>query len=642
MTEKRVLNGRYELGELLGRGGMADVHRGTDTLLGRTVAVKLLRPDLARDPQFQARFKREAQAVASLNHSSIVAIYDTGEYAVDGGHGETVQVPYIVMEFVAGRTLREYIRNKELDIDRAIELCLGVLSALEYSHKAGIVHRDIKPGNVMVCEDDTVKVMDFGIARAMADSAATMTQTQAVVGTAQYLSPEQARGETVDARSDLYSAACLLFEMLTSRPPFTGDSPVSLAYQHVREMPEAASNFNPEVSEALDSVLAKGLQKERADRFQDAAAFRRALRAARNGIAVPAGSEASTEPNELAPVAAAEPAPETLVGFTGIGFLDVQAPARSQEVEEPLPARYEGEYEDDDALPLGLPPERERSKRQKSRRRAWTAVVVLFTVLILAGGGIWLYYLMNQKPEAPKMVPIPSVANMSDAAATTLLYEAGLTPVRQEVTDNKIPEGSAIGTDPSAGTEMAEGSQITLKISIGPSSVTVPKDLVGQTEATARDLLSQARLSGGKITRANHPAIPAGSVISSTPAPGAVVAPNSKVDLVISTGKVEMPKLIGLLRAEAEKALTDLKLTVKVVEQENSQRPPGEVTAQSSAAQTLVEQGSEITITVAKAPAPKPDPTPPPTPSEEPSTEPTKGKGKQEGLGDITVPGIGG
>ncbi|XTR51196.1 protein kinase domain-containing protein [Pseudarthrobacter sp. So.54] len=216
---QRVLSGRYELGELIGRGGMADVFRGVDTRLGRTVAVKLLRPDLARDPQFQARFKREAQAVAALNHSSIVAIFDTGDHAVPGDHEDTVRVPYIVMEFVSGRTIRDLIKAHEVSIDQAIGFTLGVLSALDYSHKAGIVHRDIKPANVMFCPDsNSVKVMDFGIARAMADSAATMTQTQAVVGTAQYLSPEQARGETVDARSDLYSAGCLLYEMLVYGP----------------------------------------------------------------------------------------------------------------------------------------------------------------------------------------------------------------------------------------------------------------------------------------------------------------------------------------------------------------------------------------------------------------------------------------
>ena len=392
VDNRRVLSGRYELGSLIGRGGMADVYRGTDTRLGRTVAIKLLRPDMARDPQFRARFKREAQAVAALNHPSIVAIFDTGEHLVHDGSADDVRVPYIVMEFVEGKTLRDMIRAKEVTIDQAIDYCLGVLGALEYSHKAGIVHRDIKPANVMYCPGtNSVKVMDFGIARAIADSSATMTQTQAVVGTAQYLSPEQARGETVDARSDLYSAACLLYEMLTSRPPFVGDSPVSVAYQHVREIAEPPSSLNPDVSPALDTVIAKALQKNRDDRFQDAAAFRRALRAAKAGVPVPAvaASEAPTDPNDHVPDA---PPRTDAFAATGASFLDdaptgrLAAAGLYHDDGTAIPLEVADAHTAAEPLPLGLPPEREPSRRQKSRRRAWIATLVIFTLLVLAGG----------------------------------------------------------------------------------------------------------------------------------------------------------------------------------------------------------------------------------------------------------------
>src|SRR3712207_5690629 len=226
---------------------MAEVHIGHDTRLGRTVAIKILRSDLARDPSFQARFRRETQAAASLNHPAIITVYDTGEDVITAPTGAVQHVPFIVMEYVEGHTVRDILRDGEaVPIEEAVEITAGVLSALEYSHHAGIVHRDIKPANVMLTPTGAVKVMDFGIARAVADSAATMTQTQAVIGTAQYLSPEQARGETVDARSDLYSTGCLLFELLTGRPPFTGDSPVAVASQHVREPAPSPSSIRSE------------------------------------------------------------------------------------------------------------------------------------------------------------------------------------------------------------------------------------------------------------------------------------------------------------------------------------------------------------------------------------------------------------
>lgn len=645
VDNRRVLNGRYELGNLIGRGGMADVYRGTDTRLGRTVAIKLLRPDMARDPQFQARFKREAQSVAALNHPSIVAIFDTGEHVVHDGSAEDVRVPYIVMEYVEGRTLRELIRGNEVTISQAIDYCLGVLGALEYSHKAGIVHRDIKPANVMYCPGtNSVKVMDFGIARAIADSSATMTQTQAVVGTAQYLSPEQARGETVDARSDLYSAACLLYEMLTSRPPFVGDSPVSVAYQHVREIPDPASSLNPEVSPALDTVLAKALQKNRADRFQDAAAFRRALRAAKAGVAVPAvpASEAPTDPNDHVPQAAP---PTEAFAAAGAGFLD-DAPtgrlaatslfhddggsavplelADGHDSDGHGPDGYGADAYGAGPLPLGFAPERERTSRQKSRRRAWIATLVIFTLLILAGGGLWLYQTVNRPAPAPPKVAIPSVASMTETAALQELYNAGLRPRIARSANDTVPKGTAIGTDPAAGGSLDPGADVILNVSDGPSSVKIPDSLPGKTEAAARDILRQVGLVGApSTTTANSATVPAGIVITSNPAPGQSVGVGTSVELIVSTGKVVVPELRGMTREEAEAALKERGLVASVVEAENSQVEPGRVTDQSDPVNAAVDQGKTITVVVAKAPPPPPAPTETPTETPTPTATPT-------------------
>ena len=284
MTQPRLLGGRYELDGVVGRGGMAEVYRARDIRLDRIVAVKTLREDLARDQTFQARFRREAQSAASLNHPSIVAVYDTGEDMM----GPT-PVPYIVMEYVDGRTLRDLLRDdRRLLPERALEITDGVLRALDYSHRNGIVHRDIKPGNVMLTRTGEVKVMDFGIARAVSDAQATMTQTAQVIGTAQYLSPEQARGERVDARSDLYSAGCLLYELLTGRPPFTGDSPVAIAYQHVRENPIPPSRVDPEIPAWADSIVLKAMAKDPGDRYQSAGEMRNDIQRALQGMPVAA------------------------------------------------------------------------------------------------------------------------------------------------------------------------------------------------------------------------------------------------------------------------------------------------------------------------------------------------------------------
>ncbi|MDQ3480981.1 MAG: protein kinase, partial [Actinomycetota bacterium] len=283
---------------LLGRGGMAEVRKARDLRLGRPVAIKRLRADLAIDPTFQARFRREAQSAASLNHPTIVAVYDTGEEPANDGSG--LMLPYIVMEYVEGRTLRDITReDRKILPQRALEITGSVLDALDYSHRAGIVHRDIKPANVMLTPAGDVKVMDFGIARAIAESSVSMTQTAAVVGTAQYLSPEQARGEQVDARSDLYSTGCLLYELLTGRPPFVGDSPISVAYQHVREEPQPPSSIDREITPTIDAITLKALSKPVGERYQSATQMRADIDRALEGREV------------LAPVAAASPSLET-------------------------------------------------------------------------------------------------------------------------------------------------------------------------------------------------------------------------------------------------------------------------------------------------------------------------------------------
>ena len=283
-----LADGRYQLGQLIGRGGMAEVHVALDTRLGRTVAIKIMRADLANDDIFLARFRREAHAVAQMNNPNIVNIYDSGEETVTADNDDVEHLPYIVMEYVKGQTLRDIIKvNGALSQRDCEQVMLGVLNALDYSHRMGIIHRDIKPGNIMISEQGVVKVMDFGIARALDDSAATMTQSQGVVGTAQYLSPEQARGETVDMRSDLYSAGCVLYEMLTGRPPFTGDSAVAIAYQHVSEVATPPSAVVPGLPKMWDSICAKAMAKDRQNRYATASEFKNDVLTYMNGRVQP-------------------------------------------------------------------------------------------------------------------------------------------------------------------------------------------------------------------------------------------------------------------------------------------------------------------------------------------------------------------
>ncbi|NVM96608.1 Stk1 family PASTA domain-containing Ser/Thr kinase [Arthrobacter wenxiniae] len=631
MNVPRVVSGRYEIGELLGRGGMADVYMARDLRLGRTVAIKLLRGDVARDAQLKARFRREAQAVAGLNHPSIVAVYDTGEHFSGDPLGDGAKLPYIVMEYVSRKTLRDLVRADSITMDQAIDFTLGVLSALEYSHRAGIVHRDIKPANVMVVEDAEghpggVKVMDFGIARTLSDSAATMTQTQTVMGTAQYLSPEQARGESVDARSDLYSAGCLFYEMLAGRPPFTGDSPVSVAYQHVRELPPPPSSFKPEVSPALDSVLLKALQKDRKDRFQDAASFRRALRAARTGVTLASPVvPAVTDPLDAVAAPVPRPLAASPVAVAAAGGYDDGGPA-TRAMAKVLAG---GALTTDDGGASEGPEEPDRGVRR--RRRAWVLTLFVFLAMILAGGGYIGWNLLNAKPPPPVQVSIPDVAKMNEIDATTKLLEAGLDPKPTTEYSQSVAAGDVIGTDPPSGGLLSVHSSIVLLVSKGPSEVKIPTDLAGRTESEVRAELSTLNLVFEPNDFVDDPTIQANLVVTTDPKPGETVPVGQRITLKISTGEVAMPSLFDLTAdpAKVQQAVRDalhkasplLQATFEY--QTNTAVAPGMVTGQSESAGTEVPQRTLITVTLAKAPE-KPTPTPtPPKKGRQPTTPPT-------------------
>ncbi|MFC3300840.1 Stk1 family PASTA domain-containing Ser/Thr kinase [Arthrobacter agilis] len=650
MTGHRVLDGRYEVLELIGRGGMADVHLGRDLRLGRSVAIKVLRQDLARDPLFQSRFRREAQAVAGLNNPNIVAVYDTGEEEIPDRPQHEVRVPFIVMEYVAGRTLRDHVKAGDLTPEDSVTYLAGVLGALEYSHKAGIVHRDIKPANVMITPEHTVKVMDFGIARAMADSQATMTQTQAVLGTAQYLSPEQARGETVDARSDLYSAGCLLFELLTGRPPFVGDSPVSVAYQHVREEPPTASSLNPRVTAALDSVLARALRKDREERFQDAASFRSALLDAGRGIVLSDAAGAATEAMDVA-------SPRTRAG--GLGRAGVVAGAaagsaiHSPDPETRMMDRVSAIGPDDggvragsgtehaasrDGRPDVLGPREETDPRQDQRRGSsragWITVFCVAVLLVLVGGYVVLTTL-TARPETPEVASVtaPEVVGLSEAEAEDAIEDTGLTASSDEAFNATVDAGNVISSDPAGGASVAPDSRVTITVSRGPANVVLPDTLAGLTESSARDALEELGLKGGDVTEESSADVSGGRVITTNPRAGETVPVGSSVDLVLSNGRVTVPLLTDLTVDQAQALLADpaVQLPSVIEEVENSVVAPGIVTAQSEPARSEVAQGTRITITVAKAPAPAPAPeTPSDAPSDTPGDQPTEGSGDEQ------------
>jgi len=572
----KMLGDRYQVAGVIGRGGMAEVHEGRDLRLGRRVAIKILRPDLAKDPTFQARFRREAQSAAALNHPNIVAVYDTGEDTLIDPDGQSVVVPYIVMEYVDGMTLRQLLASgRRLLPERALEIAAGVLAALDYAHRHGIVHRDIKPANVMLTRTGEVKVMDFGIARAINESGQTMTSASAVMGTAQYLSPEQARGEVVDARSDLYSTGVLLYELLVGRPPFTGESAVSIAYQHVSEMPTPPSQVDSGVSPEIDAVVLRALAKRADDRYQSAAEFRgdveRAIAGSPVTAAVPTITPDYTQ--QLAPVEAA--------GSGDGGY-------------SPDPI-----YDD------------RRRRRGRAGRSTLFWILSLSAVAIAVLGALAIGRFIFGGTSA-SLVNVPNLDGLTLEEATESLaeFELRLGAQTPEISDRE--PGTVIAQQPAPGESIEQGQAVNVTISTGREQATVPQ-LIGLTSLDAvRTALSDANLQLGDITEEDSNQ-PAGYVLAQDPAEGAQLAAGSAVAVVVSSGLIEVPDVREVTVAQALSDLAQAGFEVQQVEQESTLEPPGIVLAQSPQPGTSLERGSVVTITISLAPEPTETPTPVPT-----------------------------
>jgi len=573
VSETRRLGDRYELGEPLGRGGMAEVLEGRDLRLGRRVAVKILRPDLAKDPAFQSRFRREAQSAASLNHPNIVAVYDTGEDIL-GDESASVVVPYIVMEYVDGQTLRQLLASgRRLLPERALEITAGVLAALDYSHRHGIVHRDIKPANVMLTRTGDVKVMDFGIARALADASATMTAASAVMGTAQYLSPEQARGEVVDARSDLYSTGCLLYELLTGRPPFTGDSPVSVAYQHVSENPLPPSQVDPAVPPALDALVMKSLAKSPDDRYQTAADFRSDVERAIAGMPVTTA---------IPPAAGGMGAAGVAAGAMGGAALGAAAAA---DATQRFPTA---------GAPVGGAPPLE----PESKRSPWVWVGIAALILIVAGSALFLGRVLFGGSTG-EQVTVPALVGKTVQVAEQSLTSQGLKLGEQTPAASDQPKGTILTQNPAAGSQLAKGQSVSVSVSAGRAQVQVPTLTGLPSSDDARVALTEVQLVLGTVTQKDSDQ-PEGMVLSQSPTSGTTVNAGTKVNITVSNGMVSVPNVVNQSEAQAQATLQNAGFNVQVVDQQSSQ-PDGTVLAQSPVANNKAKKGSTVTITVARS-----------------------------------------
>ncbi|QKT05779.1 Stk1 family PASTA domain-containing Ser/Thr kinase [Gordonia sp. X0973] len=556
-TTPHHLSDRYQLGETLGFGGMSEVHFARDLLLNRDVAIKVLRADLARDPSFYLRFRREAQNAAKLNHPTIVQVFDTGEAQTDDG-----PLPFIVMEYVEGETLRDILRaDGPLSERQALTWMADVAAAMDFSHRAHIVHRDMKPANVMIDRTGAVKVMDFGIARAMNDTGATMTQTSAVMGTAQYLSPEQARGLKVDPRSDIYSMGCVLFELLTGEPPFTGDSPVAVAHQHVHEDPPLPSDLRSDISPALDSVILKAISKNPENRYQTAAELRADM------IRVLSGQRPS--------------APMIMSAAERTDLIDTGSRARVR----PTPG---GRHD-----PAAAPEADEQSVFRQRRMRALAALVA---VIALVGGLLYWGFSSGSEPQHA----VPKVAGQSEQDAKKSLSDAGFKVKTMQESSLEVPAGNATRSTPGSGVLTAEGSEVTLYISTGPQRQKMP-DVKGKSKADAIKMLKSLGFTVIKTDKTDSPRDLIDKAVSTTPPVNADTEVNSVIVVHIGQGpkKVTIPELVGETEDQARAILKQLGVQMTVVPGD-SEMPRGEVVMTSPDAGSTITDDQTVTVTVSR------------------------------------------
>ena len=591
-----LAGGRYTVGELIGHGGMAQVHIGTDTRLGRTVAIKIMRSDLAEDSIFLTRFRREARAVAQLNNPNIVSIYDSGEEQLEDAAGNTVQVPYIVMEYIKGQTLRDIIQvNGSLSPQDAEQVMIGVLNALDYSHRMGIIHRDIKPGNIMISDQGTVKVMDFGIARAMDDSSATMTQNQGVVGTAQYLSPEQARGEQVGAKSDLYSAGCVLYEMLTGKPPFTGDSAVAIAYQHVSETATPISTLIPGLDKRWDSIVAKAMAKDTENRYADAAAFRQDIvTLAHGGMPIAANAHPLTD---LSKTSQAQDVPQTAA------MPQASVEQTSTLSTGSLPAAYGPAAADSASGAAAGTSTRALARKEEQDKKKRRNIIIISVILGIAAlaaimFGIWFAYNSQNN-----LVSVPTIdSNMSASTAKETIESAGL-HFQQETDDNSSePRGTFTRQDPTGGTRVAKGSTVRVWFSSGPRARTIP-NVKGMTQQAATSALTSAGFKVSSVATENSATVEKDHVTRTDPASGTQQPQGTSVILYISTGQTTVPTgLVGKPRSEAVRQLNNNGFNTNIMPENSDSVAAGNVTRVDPAEGSTVSQGATITVYISSGP----------------------------------------